>query len=422
MKPKNRFQKQVMELSKQLPTITSKQEQWARRYCFEHIAKKNSKGVFTCLECGHKWTDKSYTANIVVCPCCKTTLEVKRTRQQVFKQSEYFCIVTTFKGYQVLRFFYLNVYKKEGQQAHFFCREVVQRWINPQGKYATLALIRMSYYRDKWVFSSDLEIRKERELHDIMPTKIYPRYRILPEIKRNGFKGVYHDNTPFRLFHSILTNNRMETLLKAGQYGLLRYFIRTKGTTLDHYWTSIRICIRNHYTIEDGSMWCDYVNMLTILGKDTNCPKYVCPIDLKAEHNRRHTEILKQREKEEQEQRKRKAMEQEQRFREMKAKFFGIAFTDGTINIRVLESVQEYLEEGNVLHHCVFTNEYYIKPNSLILSATISGKRLETIEVSLETMKVIQCRGLCNQNTEYHDQIINLVHRNMKQIRQRMAV
>ena len=106
----------------------------------------------------------------------------------------------------------------------------------------------------------------------------------------------------------------------------------------------------------------------------------------------------------------------------MKAKFFGIAFTDGTINIRVLESVQEYLEEGNVLHHCVFTNEYYIKPNSLILSATISGKRLETIEVSLETMKVIQCRGLCNQNTEYHDQIINLVHRNMKQIRQRMAV
>ena len=78
--------------------------------------------------------------------------------------------------------------------------------------------------------------------------------------------------------------------------------------------------------------------------------------------------------------------------------FFGIAFTDGTIQIRVLESVQEYIEEGQALHHCVFTNEYHLKEKSLILSASIAGKRIETIEVSLETMEVLQCRGLMNQN------------------------
>ncbi|WIM92405.1 PcfJ domain-containing protein [Porphyromonas gingivalis] len=108
-------------------------------------------------------------------------------------------------------------------------------------------------------------------------------------------------------------------------------------------------------------------------------------------------------------------------FLSLKAPFFGIAFTDGTIEVRVLESVEEYLEEGKALHHCVFTNEYYLKEKSLILSARIEGKRIETIEASLETMKVIQCRGLQNKNTEYHDRIIDLVHRNIRQIQSRVA-
>ena len=82
--------------------------------------------------------------------------------------------------------------------------------------------------------------------------------------------------------------------------------------------------------------------------------------------------------------------------------------------------MQEYLEEGKALHHCVFTNEYYLKENSLILSATIEGRRIETIEVNLDTLKVVQSRGVCNKKTEYHDQIVSLVNANRKLIRQRM--
>ena len=73
------------------------------------------------------------------------------------------------------------------------------------------------------------------------------------------------------------------------------------------------------------------------------------------------------------------------------------------------------------MHHCVYSNEYYLKPNSLILSATIDGKRVETIEVSLKTLKVLQSRGVCNKNTEYHDRIIELVNKNKRLIRKRMA-
>ena len=133
------------------------------------------------------------------------------------------------------------------------------------------------------------------------------------------------------------------------------------------------------------------------------------------------TKVAGSRDKEAEAQRRQQAIENEERFQELKSPFFGITFTDGVIQVKVLESVQEYLEEGKALHHCVFTNEYYLKKQSLILSARIDGKRIETIEVSLETMKVIQCRGLQNKNTEYNDRIIDLVNRNIRQIQSRVA-
>lgn len=59
--------------------------------------------------------------------------------------------------------------------------------------------------------------------------------------------------------------------------------------------------------------------------------------------------------------------------------------TDGTLNVRVIESVAEMAEEGMQMHNCVFTNLYYRKANSLIMSATIDGKRIETVEVDLKS-------------------------------------
>ena len=65
--------------------------------------------------------------------------------------------------------------------------------------------------------------------------------------------------------------------------------------------------------------------------------------------------------------------------------------------------------------------EYYLKPDTLVFSARIEDKRVETVELSLETFKVLQSRGLCNKNTKYHKRIMNLVHKNIALIRKRMA-
>ena len=79
-----------------------------------------------------------------------------------------------------------------------------------------------------------------------------------------------------------------------------------------------------------------------------------------------------------------------------------------------------FYEEGKAMRHCVFTNDYFKRENSLVLSARIGDERIETIEISLETFEIIQSYGVMNQCTRYHEQIIDLVNRNIRLVRQRM--
>ena len=113
--------------------------------------------------------------------------------------------------------------------------------------------------------------------------------------------------------------------------------------------------------------------------------------------------------------------EKEPKYRETKGRYFGLKFTDGEIEIHVLESVQDIWEEGETMHHCVFSNEYYSRPDSLILSARIANKRIETVELSLNTLKVVQSRGACNSITPYHNRIIRLIEQNINEIKRRQA-
>jgi hypothetical protein len=162
--------------------------------------------------------------------------------------------------------------------------------------------------------------------------------------------------------------------------------------------------------------------LLRFFGNDLHNAKYICPADLKAEHDKYVKKKREYMERQCHEEARKKALENEAKFQEMKSAFFGIQFTDGLIQVQVLESVEEVMLEGDALHHCVFTNDYHLKPGSLILSANINGERLETIELSLSKLKVLQSRGVCNENTEYHDRIVNLVNRNVPLIQKRIAV
>lgn len=424
MKPRTKFQKGVVKQSNKLATISSKQKEWAFKNCFKHQARRLKNGSLNCLECGYAWVDKQSIkqgTTECICPQCKDKLSILDTQKQSFKQTEYFEIITTFNGYQVLRYFFLEKECKVGCQSKRYCFEVVQYWIAPNGKTEVMARPRNMYY-DVWGWYSDLEIRKESFSHQIKPTATYPYKKYISELKRNGFCGEYHNISPYHLFRDILKFQCMETMLKCKQIELLRYFSIVGLRLIEDYWGSIKICIRNKYTITDASLWRDYIDLLKFFNKDILNARYVCPNNLKSVHDKYLKKRRDYKRREDMELQKQIAIENDHLFKKSKSKFFGISFGNELINIEVLNSVQAYFEEGESLHHCVHTSKYFLKDNSLVLSARINKKRVETVEVDLATFEVVQSRGAFNQNTEFHDTIIELVNRNMYVIEGKMNV
>ncbi|GAB6122383.1 PcfJ domain-containing protein [Dysgonomonas termitidis] len=421
MKPKNKFQKRIVEASKKLPKITNAQIKWAYKNCIEHIGHKSKKSIVTCLECGHKWKDKTNKEHCS-CPHCNTHLKIEETRKRTFMDYEYMCIVTACEGFQVLRFIYVECNMKVGKEADYYYTEAVQWWIAPNGKTATMARLKqMGFYSFRWNLYSDLEIRPEKPLYNVTPTAVYPRQKLIPEIVRSGYNKEFYKLTPFDLLHFLLSNSRAETLLKARQISLVQYFAYHTSKNIQDYWPSIKICMRNKFCIEDVQMWCDYIDLLRFFEKDLHSTKYVCPIDLHTEHDRYVRKRREYQKRVDEEEARRKALEDEAFFKETKSRFFGVEFSDGLLTIRVLESVQEIMQEGDAMKHCLFTNNYHLKTDSLILSACIDNKRIETIELSISELKILQSQGVSNKITEYHNQILKLVEQNIPLIEKRLA-
>jgi hypothetical protein len=423
MKPKNKFQQQIVEASKTLPTITRQQIQWGYDNAIEHVGRRTDKGITTCTKCGHSWQGAGYLVSVLTdctCPECNTKLKVETSKKRVFDGKYYMTVITAHKGFQVVRSVMISCTAKIGEQTKYSHCEVMQRWIAPDGKYATFARLRQTMgtcYYDSWIFGSPLELRQEIDVYNrIFTGVVYPRQKLIPEIKRTGYKKALYGQKPLDLFRILLSDNRAETLLKTGQTKLLKRLLDMGWQrNIDNYWESARICIRNNCTIKDATLWCDYIDFLHFLGKDLHNAKYVCPADLKAEHDR----YMRKKEKAEARQELEKQLEKEDEYRKAKERFFGLVFSDGLISIRVLESVKDIIQEGKLMHHCV--GSYHSKTDSLILSACIDGKRIETIEISLSKLQVIQSRGVCNTNTKYHERIIKLINNNIPLIEKRLA-
>ena len=207
---------------------------------------------------------------------------METTLRRKFNDYEYLCIVTRCKGFQVLRFVYIECWAKVGQTPVYTHIEAVQRWIAPDGRSATFARLRpMGFFVHGWSWSSALELRTENDgKYNITPTRIYPRQRLIPELRRSGYGKQLPDVTPFDLIHLLLSENKAETLLKAGQTALVRFFARSSRNIAD-YWPAIRIAIRNGYVIGKPTEWCDYIDLLRFFGKDLHnaisCVPQTCP-------------------------------------------------------------------------------------------------------------------------------------------------
>lgn len=438
MRPRNRRERLVAELSAKLPAITEKQKQWAISTCFDKVGNYE-KGMVWCSQCGSIFDKTSSELGIelvgdkTICPHCGTRLALKNSRKRKISESWYFTILTTCKGFQVCRHFIIE--KKMCRvvgcnEPSYTIHEAVQNWIAPDGSETIMArpCKCIPHIYDAWDFCKPMSIRSRAkswvsyaDKYDINAEFVYPIGNILPILRRNGYTRRCKSISPCEMMKLVLTDREAEGLAKNGQFGLLAYKHK-KGyhEFCMPYAHAIRIANRNKYIVKDESMWYDYLDLLAFFNLDTHNAHYVCPKDLQHEHD----VLLKRKQRVEQERdrehKRKEAAKWEKQYRTDKARFFGICFGDENVVITVIQSVADMADEGVKMHHCVYDMGYYKKKDSLILTArSISdGSRIETIEVSLVTFQVVQSRGLQNGNTPYHEEIIQLVNNNINLIKQ----
>lgn len=432
MKPKTKLHHQVVKLSRKLPELTVHQTEWAIKKCFETEGFYRANKIW-CVECGNifeaKESSLSYSLLGATCPCCGKHLKVTNSRKRKYSPGKvYFTIITTIQGFQVLRHYVAAKSCSIDRPAMYDINEAVQNWISPNGIETIIARNANmgNYVYDQWCWGSPMEIRSDnysiKAKYHIWSNHI-KTLSLLPKLKYAGFESNYNGITPDILFRMIMRYPFVETLIKQGDKILLEY-MEDNVSRVGKYWPSIKIARRHGYKIKkyaDYGMYFDYLEMMDAIGRDIRSPKYLCPKNLKAAHD----EVMKIKRKQDAkidiEKKREQALKDEALYQRLKGKFLDIAFGDGLIQIHVLQSVTEFLEEGCEMHHCVFSNKYFSKPESLILSARIGEKRIETIEVNLKTLQVVQSRGACNENTKYHKRVIDLVNKNIGLIRKIIA-
>lgn len=437
MKPRTRLEKLVAGLSEKLPAITKVQEEWAKEHVFDHVAYK-CKNELWCSECGEIWvnTGNSKLGDKTECPYCYHQLDVKVSRKQKNHEEAYMSILQVRGGFQVIRHILCWKNARKGTSPVYYdFTEVVQEWIREDGK-RTIIARPINMGRNGFAYSSPLSIKGEYgsnpynyygDLYAIFG-ELYPRKELLPELKKRGLNRLFPDVTPSKLIRDLLKGgNDAELCLKTGQISMLKHMYRNGFSQL-RYKPSFNICNRNHYIIKDASLWEDYMSLLAYFGKDLRNAHYVCPKNLKVAHDRllakkdaREAKLRQDRDRMEAIRRREKLMKDIAGFYERMEKFFGMKITDGNIVICPLESITQFYQEGKTMHHCVYKLGYYNRPDRLILSAKdTGGKRIETIEVNLKTLNIVQSRSVCNGVSKYHDQIVKLVKKNMNLIRQKM--
>ena len=418
MKPRNKKQQEILALSGQLRPLTPSQKKWAFNHTIDHYAYRLKSGMATCMDCGHEWKEVGF--GIYKCPKCGARVEIKNTTERVHRDKSYFNVITTMGSYQVIRMFLMIVEMRKGMKAKPAFLEIGSYWIDDKGNKTVVGLQRtLGHYIDTFAFGSPLEIRNDNDaFFHIAGQYVYPHIKVTDTIRRNGFKTSTYQIHPVTLFQQLLTNPKAETLMKSYNIEMVRYLCHHPAE-VDKYWNSIKIAKRAGFKFTAPDMWFDYIKMLERMGKDINSPSLIAPKDFKTAHDIYVEKVNRQRAKERMLADRKRAEEDKATFEELKGRYIGLAMTDGKINLHTLDSVAEYYEQGESQHICVGTSKYFLKADTLVFTATMDGKTIATVEISLNDYSILQCRAFANDICKYTEQIANIINTNKKMIAER---
>ena len=428
MKARTKLQLQVTELSLELPGITKAQEQWAFKECLPHKAFANKSSAF-CLDCGETFSLDLIKRKRATCPHCQTKLSVHFTKNRTLEVTNYFAITHVVEDFQVVEHFELMANYKKGIPVDHYLNPILEDWILPNGKVEKIGLMHhMQGYCDSWTGKWETRVEGQnywnKDKYTVYPRHYHPDSKFKSEYKKYGISAKLSGISLVEAIKHIPKNPKLETLLKAKQYALLG---QLESYRINSFWPTIKICLRNKYIIKDASLWFDYLDLLKYFCKDRRNAKFVCPKNLKQAHDKLMNKKREIQRNEERERERLNAIKRQESLEKAIVEYvqrnqnlFDLEFKQGNISIQILKSIDEFKKEGDELKHCVFTNEYYLKKDSLIFSAKVDGTRTETIELKLPNFKIEQARGMSNNATEHHDSILKLFKRNINKIKQKL--
>lgn len=431
MKPRTKFQKEIVALDEKLPQITQTQMKWARENAHSFVALRNKSGNIHCLHCGHVWkvnTTQGWQDEVMgsKCPNCKHILKVHSTQQRTYKENKEFRIISTFKGYQVIRTFEIRCTYKAKQEAVYWIHENSRIYLNEKGKYAIIGYGRMvGWYGIKSFGEFSLKNNNSIYAHNQHVRYTYPRIKVLDIIKRNGLVEYDDTITPFDTFWLLLTQPVAETLLKTGYVNVFHdCCYPTRLEQVKKYWSAFKIVFRNKYRIKKTGDYLDYLKLLESFGKDLSSSKYVCPKNFREAHSiyvkkeKKRLDAIRRKQDEERKQKEiEKLRKDKEWYIERMERWKDVEFKEGDVRITIIKTVDEVEHLGKLFGHCIHTNGYHREESSLLLCGHYKEKPKETIELSLKDFRILQSRGRGNRASRYNKPIISTLEKNIKVIR-----
>ena len=383
MKPRNKYEKRVVEINATLKEdIAIKDFEWAKRNCIVDMGRADY---------------------------------------------AYFSICTNIKEFEVNRLY--RIYKfTDKNTSHFFVVEIMREFVDGDRRtYFSKKRYGLGCsYFDTFSLNSDIELKSNERNYAGNMLSWLMDYSCGSRCQSSGRRMRCETRDCKELGRVICNNPVAETMYKENNpiFNYLMY-----RTHLKDVCRAYTLAKRHGFVFDNFStpLWFDMVEAIIYCKKDFHNPVYIAPKDLLATHNRfirmmhrkqEEAKLEREYKKIEKERLERKALDE--LYVKNRKRFFDMVLKSGDLEIRVLKSVDEFLQEAEFMHHCVYRCRYWdmkTHPHSLILSATIAGTKCETIEVNLDTYKVAQCYGKHDQFTNYHDKIVAFVKRHMKTIK-----
>ena len=419
MKPRSKQQEFMVEWAKAHTTLTPRHKQYANSHCFWEVALV-SRGKCYCTKCKGTWRDKEAQGKpSVTCPHCGKKLEVTAHKTKT-NMSAYFSVFTTVNGMQVCKWY--NAFrncKNDGTEKYSYAY-LGAEFLLQNGKIYSVEIARcqIGWNREQWSYGSEPEIRGYSFFRSYIMGRASYYDSVLPILKQRGFKtNRAYEGREMSVMIELLTNPKVESLVKIGHVGVVWDWMRLGGGFTDGELTAIKLANRHHIVFDSIDKWNDYkdyIRDLRTMGKDVHNPTILFPQDFQKAHQELHEKVQAKRRREEQEEERQRRLGKMLRERERQrwisdyaAKFTGMELTSGTFTIKPLISLEEFKTEADAMHHCIVT--YYGKTDRLLLSIECNGKKCETAEINLKEKVIEQCRGCCNRPSEHHDIIVKML-------------